>query len=301
MTAAEPGWLDLRRPVDDAARQESLPLLDDAVARLNTEAESNQRSLLAIDVGAGTGNSALWFDTALRARLPEWELNWVLLDSDRSSLDLAGTALPHARTVCAPIAALPELTAEVLTASEVPGTRLLLTCSALLDVLTEADLSCVVRTLEDHDGLGLFLLSIVGEWALHPTHPDDHAIDRAFTAHQHRDSRLGHHAPEHLITLARRRGLTAVAGSSPWRLSAPADRAFLTRFLSERLDAALDEDPTLADVTGDWRTQRRSQLDSGLRVRVDHLDVLIDATGRNREQTTAVAAPITRPTGTETT
>lgn len=299
MTAAEPDWLDLRRSVDDAARQESLHLLDDAVARLRYGAESNTKSLLAIDIGAGTGNSALWFDAALRARLPDWQINWILLDSDQASLDLAATALPDARTICAPISALPTLSAELLSASDFQGSQLLLTCSALFDVLTEADLTAVIRTLTDHDGLGLFLLSIVGGWELDPSHPHDAAIDAAFTAHQHRDGRLGHHAPEHLMSVARRHGLTAFEGPSPWRLSVPEDRTFLNRFLSERLEAAVEEDPALAAAAQDWWSQRLAQLDSGLRVRVDHLDVLIDAVDRGR-QTPAVRAA-TPPTGTEVT
>ena len=294
MTAAEPDWLDLRRPVDDAARQESLQLLDDAVARLRDGTEPGTKSLLTIDIGAGTGNSSQWFDAVLRARLSDWEINWVLLDSDETSLDLAAAALPHARTVCAPIAALPALSTELLSASEFQGSKLLLTCSALLDVLTETDLTAVVRTLTDHDGLGLFLLSLVGGWTLEPAHPHDAAIDAAFTAHQHRDGRLGHHAPEHLMSLARRNGLTAVEGPSPWRLEAPADRTFLSRFLSERLDAAVDEDPALAEAAQAWWTQKQSQLDSGLRVRVDHRDVLIDAAESAREQETPANPQPTR-------
>ncbi len=299
MTAAESDWLDLRRPVDDAARRESLHLLDHAVARLSAETESNTKSLLAVDIGAGTGNSALWFDTALRTRLPDWEINWILLDSDQASLDLAATALPHARTICAPIAAFPTLSAELLSASEFHGSQLLLTCSALLDVLTETDLIAVIRSLKDHDGLGLFLLSIVDGWELDPVHPYDAVIDAAFTAHQHRDGRLGHHAPERLMRLARRHGLTAVEGPSPWRLAAPADRTFLSRFLSERLDAALDEDPALATAARDWWSQRQAQLDSGLSVRVDHLDVLIDSVGRARGREPPTVRATTPPTGTE--
>ncbi|SDS90646.1 hypothetical protein SAMN04489752_2819 [Brevibacterium siliguriense] len=301
MTAAEPDWLDLRRPVDDAARQESLHLLDDAVARLSNGTEPNPKTLLAIDIGAGTGNSALWFDAALRARLPDWELNWILLDSDQASLDLAATALPHARTICAPISALPTLSTELLAASEFRESKLLLTCSALLDVLTEADLTAVVRSLDDHDGIGLFLLSIVDGWELDPDHPSDAVIDAAFTAHQHRDGRLGHHAPERLMDLARRHGLTAVEGPSPWRLAAPADRTFLNRFLSERLDAAVDEHPALSAVAQDWWTQRQEQLGSGLSVRVNHLDVLIDAVGRACGGETPTVRAITPPTGTKAT
>ncbi|MGM0698691.1 MAG: hypothetical protein ACQEVD_07575 [Actinomycetota bacterium] len=301
MTAAEPGWLELRRPIDDAARQESLHLLDHAVARLSAETEPDTKSLLAIDIGAGTGNSALWFDTALRTRLPDWEINWILLDSDQASLDLAATALPHARTICTPIVALPTVSAELLSASEFHGSQMLLTCSALLDVLTETDLIAVVRTLKDHDGLGLFLLSIVGGWELDPVHPHDAAVDAAFTSHQHRDGRLGHHAPERLMNLARRHGLTAVKGPSPWHLTAPADRTFLARFLSERLDAACEEDPALAAAARDWWTQRQAQLDSGLIVRVDHLDVLIDPTGRARERENPTVRMTTPAVGTEMT
>ncbi|WP_209371882.1 hypothetical protein [Brevibacterium renqingii] len=295
MTAAEPDWLDLRLTVDDAARQQSLPLLDRAVAALGPE---DDKPLLVIDIGAGTGNSARWFDVRLRERLPGRELTWVLFDADRASLDLAGRSLPQARTVCGPISALPDIARGLLTvdlhrtAADRAGAAaepvrqkrpdLLLTCSALLDVLTSADLDAIVRTLDELAGIGLFLLSITGGWSLDPAHQHDALLDAAFTAHQHRVGRLGCDAPDELMALARARGAEVMSGSSPWRLQAPEDREFLARFLTERIEAAVDEDPELAETGKQWCADRLRQLDARLDVTVGHRDVLIDASRTSR-------------------
>ena len=281
MTAADHDWLDMRAPFDDAARERSLVLLDEAAGALVGGPDAEP--LTVIDIGAGTGNSARWFDRALRTRLPGRPLRWVLLDADAASLRVAARSMPDATTVTAPITRLPEIAAAHLpdphaSDPQAPG-RLLITCSAVLDVLTPADVDAVVDTLTRFSGLGMFLLSITEHWPLDPPDRRDALIEHAFSEHQARAGRLGDAGGAVLADAARRAGARVTTGDSPWDLQAPRDRAFLNRFLSERVDAVIEEDPELRPVAEEWLAERLTQAGTGLRVTVEHLDVLVDARG----------------------
>lgn len=332
MSAAEPDWLDLRVPFDDAARDYALPLLDQAASALLAPATPDaqlpdaqlseaelpgadlpgadlpggaKRPLVVIDIGAGTGNSMRWFDAHLTKRLPGRPLQWVLVDADAVALEIAadrfGTAV---RTVSAPISSLPDIAAEAL-AEVLPGKMtdgqsrqrcdLVITGSALLDVLTPDDLAAIVETLHRFSGIGLFLLSISGQWQLSPPHPADDALDEAFGRHQRRESRLGTQAVPVLEAEAHNFGAHVETSASPWCLEAPRDSQFLTRFLTERVAAAIEEDPSLTEAGRSWLQDRLQRMQTrpdenqdvrggnksaGLSVVVDHIDVLIDASAR---------------------
>ncbi|GAA4283411.1 hypothetical protein GCM10022261_09420 [Brevibacterium daeguense] len=269
MTAAAHDWLDMRLPVDDEARRHALPLLDKAAARLIGP-------VTVIDIGAGTGNSALWFDRHLRPRLDGREINWVLLDADADSLGVASRALPEATTVTAPITSLPDVAAEHLRGESASG-HLLVTCSAVCDVLTPADVDVVAQTLHRFGGMGLFLLSITDEWSLSPVDPRDEAIGSAFAAHQQREGRLGAEGGAAMAAAGRRIGAEVTSSASPWQLDAPDDSEFISRFLMERVEAAVEEAPGLRDAADEWLSVRLEQAKVDLSVVVDHLDVFIDA------------------------
>jgi hypothetical protein len=317
LTAAAHDWLDMRSPIDDEARRHALPLLDTAAARLIDPAAarltasparqtawparqtaltdrltapsarlsepasagspgSPSKAVTVIDIGAGTGNSALWFDRHLRPRLDGHEINWVLLDADDASLRVASRALPEATTAAAPITSLPDIAADHLR-GESDSSRLLITCSAVCDVLTPADVDAVAETLSRFGGVGLFLLSITDEWSLSPADPRDEVIGSAFAAHQERDGRLGAGGGSAMIAAGRRIGADVVSSASPWRLKAPDDSEFISRFLAERVEAAVEEAPELEDSASEWLSARVEQANVDLSVVVDHLDVLIDA------------------------
>src|SRR5699024_11744394 len=102
------------------------------------------------------------------------------------------TTLPAVETTTAPIRLLTSISNDVL--SSTPG-LLLVTGSAVLDVLTTRDLQAIIATLVQHGGLGLFLLSVTGQWQLSPADCDDAKINDAFCKHQRRDGKLGPIAP----------------------------------------------------------------------------------------------------------
>lgn len=279
MKTAAHTWLDLRVPYDDVARQDSLGLVEHAATALQEQAVSTAQPVMIFDIGAGTGNSAQWFKQHLEPRLPGRELQWVLVDTDRVALETAAGRVPEAHSVVAPITELPKIVDELLGKTPEPG-QLLITGSAVLDVLTQSDLEAITETVVRHAGLGLVLLSINGDWQITPADPDDIIISQAFAAHQQRGDKLGAAGPTALLTAAHRAGITVTSGNSPWKLCAARDQEFLERFLAERIEAVVEQQPQLRNVAADWLNRRRTQLAGDLTVEVDHVDVYLD--GRRR-------------------
>lgn len=279
-------WLDMRIAYDNTARTASLPLVDaalEAVAGRRGTAPAAPampaapvapaavgRRLRICDIGAGTGNSALWFDTAFGER-GITERTWLLIDDDPDALTHAAArigAAPdrRAETRRAPIAELPRIL-------DVGRPVDLITGSAVLDVLRPADAAALIDTLAATGAPGLFLLTITGDWHLNPVHPADRQIAGAFAAHQQREGRLGAAAAHHLQAAAEAAGMRVLSTASPWQLSAREDHVFLTRFLTDRVTAATEQDPGSAALFSAWLDDRLA--DETLTVTVDHRDLLI--------------------------
>ena len=71
-------------------------------------------------------------------------------------------------------------------------------------------------------------------------------------------------------------GFRVLCQETPWQLTASSGPAFVVQVLQERLDAAVAQDPTLAQVATRWLQLRRSQLAWGsLRIDLGHCDVLV--------------------------
>lgn len=280
MTGAAPDWLEARAPYDDAARQQSMPLLESAAQTL-LESTDPGDTVTVVDLGAGTGKSAAWFRRHLGPLLPDRQLAWHLVDGHAPSLELAGEAVPDAGHLLSVMSDLPAALGEHLAETSgrpAPGS-LLLTCSAVLDVLTQVDVDAVLDTLNRYRGLGLFLLSITEHWHLDPADPRDEQLARAFADHQRWGGKLGAHGGQTMAESARQRGIAVGTSESPWQLRAPQDVEFIQRFLAERVDAMLEAEPDLQREAVDWLELRTHQAggDEGLTVTVDHLDVLLNA------------------------
>ena len=281
-------WLDMRIAYDNTARTASLPLVDAALEAVAGHRETTpvapaapaapaveDRRLRICDIGAGTGNSALWFDTAFGER-GITKRTWLLIDDDPDALTQAAArigAVPdrpaetcRAETCRAPIAELPRIL-------DVGRPVDLITGSAVLDVLRPADAAALIDTLAATGAPGLFLLTITGDWHLNPVHPADRQIASAFAAHQQREGRLGAAAASHLQAAAEAAGMRVQSTASPWQLSAREDHAFLTRFLTDRVTAATEQDPGSAALFTAWLDDRLA--DETLTVTVDHRDLLI--------------------------
>ncbi|MBL7259133.1 class I SAM-dependent methyltransferase [Paractinoplanes lichenicola] len=193
-------WLGLREPADAEARAADLVALlpgDIHVIR---------------DLGCGTGSMARW----LAPRLPKPQ-HWILTDLDPKLLHYA-TA--HVRVPDVSVeGALADVTA--LTVEDLDGTGLV-TCSALLDLLTADEIDALVATLAAARVPALFTLSVAGEVRLDPADPLDASVAEAFDEHQRRVTGgrrlLGPDAPAYAGKAFELAGATVVTRPSPWRL-----------------------------------------------------------------------------------
>jgi hypothetical protein len=62
---------------------------------------------------------------------------------------------------------------------------------------------------------------------------------------------------------------------TPWQLTADSAPVFVDQLLTERLAAAVAQDPALVAAAADWLDLRRAQLAAGvLRIELGHCDIL---------------------------
>ncbi|GAB1691610.1 class I SAM-dependent methyltransferase [Krasilnikovia sp. M28-CT-15] len=251
-------WLTLREPADADAR--AADLLAPLRATLAGRATPVVR-----DLGCGAGSLARWLGPQLGG--PQ---HWVLEDRDPDLLAYAAAHPPAGATVETRVGDVTRLTA-----ADLDGTDLV-TCSALLDLLTEAEVAELARVCARARCTALFTLSVVGEVTLEPGDPRDAAVADAFNAHQRRtvDGRrlLGPDAPAVAADAFAAVGARVTVRPSPWRLGP--ERATLTeQWLRGWVGAAAEQRPELG--LDAYLDARLDALRAGtLRARVGHTDLL---------------------------
>jgi hypothetical protein len=259
----DPRWLSARVTADTAARAATLSTLLPELINYLIEIGNAEDDVEIIDLGAGTGANQRW----LAPRLPLRQ-RWVHLDHDPAisrSLPLPDDTLIIDDSV--------EALARLLSSRS--GDRRLVTCSALLDVLTTAQVHAVCNAVIDNQVPALFSLSVTGDLNVMPANPDDQLLLDAFNDHQRRAGRAGPGATSLAGDAFRAGGFRVLCQETPWQLTASSGPAFVVQVLQERLDAAVAQDPTLAQVATRWLQLRRSQLAWGsLRIDLGHCDVL---------------------------
>ncbi|GAB2575434.1 hypothetical protein Aab01nite_14380 [Paractinoplanes abujensis] len=243
-------WLGLREPADAEARAADL------VALLPADIH------VIRDLGCGTGSMARW----LAPRLPKPQ-HWILTDLDPKLLHYA-TA--HVRIPDVSVeGALSNVTS--LTPEQLDGTDLV-TCSALLDLLTEGEIDALVATLAAARVPALFTLSVAGDVRLDPADPLDATIAEAFDEHQRRVTGerrlLGPDAPAYAGKAFERAGATVVTRPSPWRLG-NGHPELTAEWLRGWVGAASEQQPSL-DLDG-YLKGRLASLPSAS---VGHVDLL---------------------------
>ena len=249
-------WLALRRTADTAARDLAGGLVDRCAAELT----QREGPVTVIDIGAGTGANQAYLQS--RLGLPS---RWVLLDHDAT---LLGAASGGDRRVVGGIEQVDALV------SSVTG-PCLVTCSALLDLLTAPQLDGLGAVLARRRVPGLFSLTVDGRVGFDPGHDDDHAVTAAFNEHQARSGRPGPAAaaPQRARWPAHRQP-TGPACTAWLQGSGP--EPLVTRLLTERVSAALEQRPDLAARCRAWLALRLEQAASGaLGVTVGHTDLLV--------------------------
>ena len=249
-------WLTLREHAD--ARSRSRSLARDAAALL--------RAPLAVhDLGSGTGAMMRW----LAPRLPGPQ-TWVLHDWNRVLLHHAAT-----RSVTDATGAHPTVQTRVGSLAQLRERDLagasLVTSSALLDILSAAEVATIVRACVAAGAPALFSLSVTGHVELDPAGPHDRDVGAAFNDHQRRqtDGRrlLGPDAVAVAAGHFRAAGWSVRVAPSPWRLG-PQDRDLIAEWLRGWLAAAGEERPALRGRTEDYARA------ASVRVIVHHEDLL---------------------------
>lgn len=251
MTAAgfAPEWLALRERADAEARAADL---------LGPLRESLPDSRLVIhDLGCGTGSMGRW----LAGRLDRPQ-HWVLHDRDPRLLALAEAAL-----------ATEDVTVETrraeiagLRATDLAGTSLV-TASALLDVLTGAEVRSLAAACVEARCPALLTLTVVGRAELEPPEPLDVRFQAAFNQHQRRHL-LGPDAVPTAVAAFEDLGARVLTRPSPWLLG-PGPLA--EEWLRGWVGAACEQEPELAAAAPGYLRRRSGDL---LRILVHHADLL---------------------------
>lgn len=260
-----PEWLQLREPADADARAHDL--LDPLRIRL---ANLPGRSGLVIhDLGCGTGSMGRW----LAPRL-DGAQHWVLHDRDPYLLHFAAVASPRSAadgsrvTVETRRGDVARLTSDALLSAS------LVTASALLDVLTRAEIDTLADACTGAGCPALLTLSVAGRVDLSPADPLDAEIAEAFNAHQKRGGLLGPDAVDAASEAFSERGATVHVNPSAWRLG-PDEAALTAQWLRGWVGAAVEQRPELKDRAEPYLRARLAACEAGeLRVTVHHSDLL---------------------------
>jgi hypothetical protein len=263
VTVVDPDWLAARVAADNDARAATLSTLLPQLINYLIDTDAPDPTVHIIDLGAGTGANQRWL--APRLLIPQ---RWLHLD--HNPIISRAEPLP-AETVI--IDAGVEALDQLLASSH--ARRQLVTCSALLDVLTTEQIKAVCQTVIDNRVPAFFSLTVTGELTISPTHAHDRLLLSAFNDHQRRAGRVGPDASAQTVDLLRAADFAVTTQQTPWRLTADSGTAFLDQVLEERLAAAVVQEPALAATAASWLELRRTQLAAGLlRVELDHCDVL---------------------------
>jgi hypothetical protein len=155
----------------------------------------------------------------------------------------------------------------------------LVVASALLDMLTAAELRAMLATCTGIGCPTLVALTVVGRVALSPADALDAQMAAAFNAHQRRTTAAGRLLGPDAVAAAadelRGTGADVVVRPSPWRLGAD-DAALTAAWLDGWVGAACEQKPALAVEAGPYLDRRLAQAAAGeLAVTVDHADLLV--------------------------
>lgn len=259
----EASWLELREPVDHAARAEDLVA---AVAQ-----EGLRRGWTnALDLGTGTGSNLRY----LAPRLP-WVERWTLVDHDTQLLgrvsDLADAEVLRVEG---------DLAREGL---DRVAEADLVTASALLDLVSETWLSQLAAACDECGAGVLVALSYDGSirWSTPDGSEDDYdelMVD-AMNAHQRRTKGLGQAlGPDACATAERlfaQRGFRTTVRPSPWILEGATHAALAAAFVAGWAEAALEMHPSAGPRIAAWKSRKFTAIRKGaFQLRVGHQDIL---------------------------
>jgi hypothetical protein len=274
--SAEPDlaqWLRLREEADAAARADELVDMLRQLVDMRRQVGSGRPPLVVHDLGSGTGAMGRW----LASQLPGPQ-HWVLYDRDQALLRRAAADAPRTAADGAPVTvATRQRDLATLTGADLAGAGLV-TASALLDVLSGAEVARIAAACRHAGCPALLTLSVEGRVTLDPPDSLDAEIAAAFNAHQRRRvgdrHLLGPDAPDAAAGAFSRLGATVCERSTPWQLG-PEQAALTAEWLRGWVAAACAQRPALADAAAGYLRRRLAAVSAGrLRVVVGHRDLL---------------------------
>jgi hypothetical protein len=213
---------------------------------------------------------------APRLRGPQ---HWVVHDRDADLLEVAAADRPGPAADGAAVTVEPrhsDITR--LHPNDLVGATLI-TASALLDLLTEAELAALITVCADARCPMLLTLSVVGRVELAPADPLDSRVAAAFNAHQRRPTGrgrlLGPDAVAVAIEESGRLGREVLVRPSPWRLGV-SEGDLAAEWFTGWVGAACEQQADLAPEIEPYVRRRLAQATTGrLAVIVGHADVLV--------------------------
>jgi SAM-dependent methyltransferase len=264
-----PSWLALREPADAAAR--ATDLVEEIRRGLPVG-----RPLVIHDLACGTGATLRW----LAPQLPGPQ-HWVNYDVDPDLL----AELQDGPAVVAADGSTVTTQVQCRDVTDLDGADLedavLVTSSALLDLLCAEQLRRFVRGCVAARCPVLLTLTVTGVVHITPSHPVDELVAAAFNDHQRRavagGRLLGPDAAPAAVRLFADSGRDVVARPSPWQLQSTS-RALASEWLRGWLASACEQDGGLAIHTEGYAERRLSDAAAGrLRIVVEHTDLLVRA------------------------
>lgn len=266
-TRVSPRWLALREPADAAAHARGL------VGHLAAALPESGRQVIH-DLGCGTGAMGRWL-----APLLPGPQHWILHDLDEDLLEMAiadppGSAANGRRvTVEARRSDIARLRPDDLAGAT------LVTASALLDLLTEDEMSGLAGACAGAECPILLTLSVIGRVEIAPPDPMDRDVAAAFDAHQRRVTQRGRLLGPDAVACAAeefgRLGAEVLVWPSPWRLGAR-QAELAAEWLAGWVCAACEQRVELAAEADAYARRRLAQARAGqLQVAVHHADLLI--------------------------
>ena len=256
-------WLALRVQADNTARTVTAGTLLPRLVQYLAATGVGDSGVEVIDLGSGTGANQRW----LSPRLP-FRQQWLLIDQDQA-LQHHQPVAPRTRLLSADVGILRSVL-------DRPGSVQLVTCSSLLDLLTIDQLNAIGSALAVARQPALFSLTVTGSMQLSLPHPLDARLFRAFNDHQRRGGRAGPDAIKILTRALQAAGCMMWTTETPWLLDRHSDGEFIARFLTDRVAAAVAQEPNLNSTGADWLALRLAQLaEHTLEISVGHRDMLV--------------------------
>lgn len=257
MSGFDLNWLDLREPLDQQARDQTL--LEKA-ARFVQGAE--RRTIL--DLGSGTGST-------FRAMAPHApDARWRLIDLDERLLQEAARRHAHDNNVAYQHSNLNDLASLSLDEAD------LVSASALFDLCSQEFVDDLAdRLVKLRSGL-YAALNYTGEIVFGVSHPGDELMVRSFNHHQNSDKgfgpALGPRSTHALAASFDRPGYRVEIAQSDWLIDETAIE--LHRLFVDGMASAVVETGMLAQgKVNEWHEFRVAQAETS-KCRVGHCDVL---------------------------